>query len=313
MERSFEVPAEGVVDYQYFEVDPGFTQDQWISASEIQPGNRKVVHHCNVFLKDPNSRSEVDETGELGSYCLDAMTPGSPPMLLPPGTAKRIPAGWHLLFVVHYSPVGTRQTDRTSIGLVLADRSKIRKEVATNLVFDPELRIPPREPNHRVERSRRFDDDVLLLALFPHMHLRGKSFRYEALYPDGRSEILLDVPRYDFRWQNRYELAEPKRLPAGTTLRCVAYFDNSSANPDNPDPNVEVRTGKQSWEEMFNGYHDIVLADQDLTKPEPSTTRFFKLAQKSTRRIFPFAGLFCLVPAWFLWKKIRREDATTSA
>jgi hypothetical protein len=140
------------------------------------------------------------------------------------------------------------------------------------------------------------------------MHVRGKSFRYEAIFPDGREEILLDVPRYDFRWQNRYELAEPKALPAGTVLRCTAHFDNSSGNPDNPDPNVEVRTGKQSWEEMFNGYHDIVLADEDRTKPASLGRQGIRWARKSSSVILRFGGLLCLIPAWLLWKRIRRSS-----
>ena len=293
MNREFAVPAEGVVDYQIFEVDPGFTTDRWIAAAEIRPGNRKVVHHCNVFLKAPGSLGEMDTAGELGSYCLAAMTPGSPPMILPQGMAKRIPAGWRLLFVVHYSPIGTAQVDRTSIGLVFADASKVKKEVATNVLVDPDLRIPPHAPNHRVERTRRFDEDVLLLAMFPHMHLRGKSFRYEAIYPDGREEILLDVPRYDFNWQNRYELAEPKRLPAGTTLRCVAHFDNSTGNPANPDPSALVKAGQQSWEEMFNGYYDIVLADQDLTRPEPWSRSLAISARTAFQSASMLIGLAC--------------------
>ena len=159
------------------------------------------------------------------------------------------------------------QTDRTSLGLVFADSKTVKQEVATKLLLDEDLRIPPHAAKHRVEKSYRFDDDVLLLALFPHMHLRGKSFRYEAVYPDGNTEILLDVPRYDFNWQNRYELAEPKRLPAGTTLRCTAHYDNSAGNPFNPDPSATVRAGPQSWDEMFNGYFDVALAEQDLTRP----------------------------------------------
>ena len=102
--------------------------------------------------------------------------------------------------------------------------------------------------------------------MFPHMHLRGKSFRYEAAYPNGTSETLLFVPQYDFNWQHRYVLATPKRIPAGTTLRCIAHYDNSAANPANPDPNATVLTGKQSSDEMFNGYFDVALADQDLTQ-----------------------------------------------
>jgi peroxiredoxin len=281
MPRSFTVPAQGVLDYQYFEVDPGFREDRWIRAAEIQPGNRRVVHHCNVFLKAPGSLNNVDSSGDLGSYCLAATTPGAPPMTLPDGMAKRIPAGWRIVFVVHYSPIGTVQTDRTRIGLVFAEPASVRKEVATNLLLDPALCIPPHAADHRVERSRRFDADVLLLSMFPHMHLRGKSFRYEALYPDGRAEILLDVPHYDFNWQNRYELAQPKRLPAGTVLRCVAHYDNSDANPANPDPGATVRTGRQSWHEMFNGYYDIALADQDLTSPSARLDALLGSLQRS--------------------------------
>ena len=103
--------------------------------------------------------------------------------------------------------------------------------------------------------------------MFPHMHARGKSFRYDATFPDGRTETLLSVPRFDFGWQGRYDLAEPRRLPAGTTLRCVATYDNSAANPGNPDPAVTVHAGPQSWEEMFNGYYEIARADEDLARP----------------------------------------------
>lgn len=264
--RPFTVPAEGVVEYQFFEVDPGFREDRWVRGVEVRPSNRRVVHHCNVFLKPPGVDSLVEE-GSLGSYCLAAMAVGTPPLLLPEGMAKRIPAGWRLVFVLHYAPVGSVQTDQTSLGLVFADPKTVRKEVATKVLLDMDLCIPPRAADHRVEHAHTFDRDVLLLAMFPHMHLRGKSFRYEAAYPDGAREVLLDVPRFDFNWQNRYELAEPKRLPAGTALRCVAHYDNSADNPNNPDPDATVRTGQQSWDEMFNGYFEFALADQDLTRP----------------------------------------------
>src|SRR5205807_1854307 len=154
---------------------------------------------------------------------------------------------------------------------------KVQKEVATKLLVDEDLCIPPHAADHRVEKSCRFPKDALLLSFFPHMHLRGKSFRYEADYPDGSQEILLDVPRYDFNWQNKYVLAEPKFLPAGTVLRCVAHYDNSRNNPNNPDPDATVRAGKQSWDEMFNGYFDFVLAEQDLTQP-PSAALMLRAA-----------------------------------
>ncbi len=287
--RPFTVPADGVVEYQYFEVDPGFTEDRWVKAAEIRPGNRAVVHHCTVFLKPPGADGAKAQ-GKLGSVCLAATAPGTPPLVLPEGMAKKVPAGWRFLFVLHYTPVGSAQTDRTSLGLVFADPKTVKKEVATHLLYDEDLAIPPRAANHRVEKAWQAPADVLLLAMFPHMHLRGKSFRYQAEYPGGATEVLLDVPRYDFNWQHRYVLAEPKRLPAGTVLRCVAVYDNSEANPANPDPAATVRAGKQSWDEMFNGYFDWCLADQDRARPA-SPAEAFARAVGALLRPAPLAAL----------------------
>jgi peroxiredoxin len=260
------IPAQGVMEYQIIDVDPKFHEDKWVRAVEVRPGNRAVVHHCNVFLKPPGGDGAV-EGGSLGSYCLAAMAPGTPPLALPEGMAKVIPAGWHLQFVLHYTPVGSPQTDQTSIGLLFADAQSVKQEVATKLLYDPDLLIPPGVPDYQVVRTYEFPEDSLLLAMFPHMHLRGKSFRYEVYYPDGSNEVLLDVPNYDFKWQNRYELAEPKRLPRGAILRCTAHYDNSADNPANPDPSAQVHAGQQSWDEMFNGYFEIARADEGLTKP----------------------------------------------
>jgi peroxiredoxin len=267
MAEPFRVPAEGTIEYQLFEVDPGFRAPTWVRAAEVRPGNRAVVHHVTVFLKPPGA-PDVMAQGRLGSYCLAAYAVGTPPTAYPDGMAKLVPPGWHVVFVIHYQAVGSPQTDRTRLGLILADPRHVRREVATHLLYDPDLCIPPHAADHVVTKSWCAEADVLLVALFPHMHLRGRSFRYEAVYPDGREEILLDVPRYDFGWQDRYELAEPKRLPAGTVVRCTAHYDNSAGNPANPDPSATVRTGTQSWEEMFNGYIDFALADQDMTRAD---------------------------------------------
>jgi peroxiredoxin len=303
----FTVPADGVVEYQYIEVDPGFTKDRWVKAAEIRPGNRAVVHHCTVFLKPPGI-DEPRAAGKLGSHCLAATAPGTPPLLLPDGMAKRIPAGSRLLFVMHYTPIGTVQTDRTSIGLVFADPKEVRKEVATHLLYDDDLLIPPRAAGHRVEKTWQAPADILLLAMFPHMHLRGKSFRYEAEYPDGETEVLLDVPAYDFTWQHRYVLEEPKRLPAGTVIRCVAIYDNSTANLANPDPDKEVRAGTQSWDEMFNGYFEWCLADEDLTKARSPGEAFHRLLRTLTRPIVLFSMLGC-VGLLFACRRVRQRSA----
>lgn len=278
MTEPFTVPAEGVIDYQYFSVDPGFTEDRWIQAAEVRPGNRAVVHHCNVFLQPPGS-PDIEEQGELGSCWLATFVPGASPLILPEGMAKRVPAGWRLVFGMHYTAIGSVQTDRTCIGLKFADPRTVKKEVATKTMFDLQLCIPPRAAAHEVSQTWQINRDVLLLSMFPHLHLRGKSFRYEAIYPDGRGEILLDVPHYDFNWQHRYELAEPKRLPAGSRLRCTAVYDNSADNPANPDPDAEVHDGPQSWDEMFRGYFDVALTEEDLTRPTPALVQAWRIAR----------------------------------
>jgi hypothetical protein len=182
----------------------------------------------------------------------------------PAGMAKRIPAGWQLSFMMHYTPIGKPQKDRTSIGLSFADPRAVRQEVATHCLIDETLTIPPHAKDFLVVKSWTAPADVVLLSLFPHMHLRGRAFLYEAMHPDGRTETLLDVPRFDYAWQHRYEFASPRRFPMGTTIRCTGVYDNSNDNPANPDPNVAVRAGQQVWDEMFNGYFDWAIADQDL-------------------------------------------------
>ncbi|MFL5244455.1 MAG: redoxin domain-containing protein [Gemmataceae bacterium] len=298
----FTVPAEGLIDYQYFEVDPGFTEDKWVQQAEIRPGNRAVVHHCTVFLKPPGGEAAV-MVGELGSVCLAATAPGTPPLVLKEGLAKRIPAYWHFVFVIHYTTNGTEQIDQTSIGLVFADPKQVKKEVATNIVLDTNLNIPPHEADYRVEHTSSCNKDVLLLALFPHMHLRGKSFRYEAEYPDGAREILLDVPHYDFNWEHRYELADPKLLPAGTILHVVAHYDNSAKNPFNPDPDATVHTGSQITDEMFNGYMELALADQDMSKPAMVWDKLRAAARFTFR-----PGIVLLAGAAFLMFRLIRNS-----
>jgi peroxiredoxin len=265
--QPFQVPASGIIDYQTIEVDPGFKDDVWVQEAEIRPGNRRVVHHATVYLRPPGAPSLAYQQGELQSFCLCAYAMGTPPMLLPDGMAKKVPAGWQLVFVIHYVTTGAPQTDQTKIGLRLLDAKQVRKEVATNLFISYEFTIPPHQPDFVLTQSRTFNKDVVLLALFPHMHLRGVSFQYDAKYPDGRTETLLSVPKWDIEWQHRYVFTEPKRLPAGTVLTATGRYDNSSANPNNPDPTAAVSVGPRTEDEMFNGYYDFCLADQDLTKP----------------------------------------------
>lgn len=260
--KPYRVPATGVIEYQYFTVDPGFKEDKYINAAEIRIGNRAVVHHVIVALEHEGKPPH----GSIDSEWITACAPGSPPLKLPRGYAKVIPAGSKLIFQMHYTPNGTVAEDISSVGFKFVDKAKVKKLVATREVINERLRIPAGADNHEVVAFEQAPADLILLTMFPHMHLRGKSFRYTAMYPDGKSEILLDVPNYDFNWQNGYHLEEPKLIPKGTVLKCVAHFDNSENNIANPDPTKVVRWGDQTWEEMMIGYVDVALANQDLTK-----------------------------------------------
>ncbi|MGD9853715.1 MAG: redoxin domain-containing protein [Planctomycetaceae bacterium] len=258
VDEPFTVQAEGKVRYQHFHIDPQFTEDKWVKAVEIQPGNRQVVHHILMFAVPAGSGREAVPGGATGYD--GAYVPGVRTIPYPDGMAKRIPAGSILVFQVHYTPIGTEQQDQSRVGIVFADPDEIEYEVRSISAVNSDLDIPPQEANYRAEAtSRRMRNDVQLLELNAHMHLRGKSFHYEAVYPDGTTETLLDIPRYDFNWQTAYRLIEPKTLPTGTRIHCVAHFDNSEANLNNPDPSTKVRWGEQTWEEMLIGYFDIAI------------------------------------------------------
>ncbi|HVA50839.1 MAG TPA: redoxin domain-containing protein [Pirellulales bacterium] len=248
-EEPVKVQAEGTVAYQYYTVDPGFTEDKWIKAAECRPDNRGVVHHIVAFFVPPGEKLRDGVRGAMVGYA-----PGMPPTCFDDGTAMFVPAGSRVIFQMHYTPNGSEQLDRSSLGLVFADPATVTRRIGGGMAGNRFFQIPPGADNFEVRSHHHFDNDALLLTMTPHMHLRGKSFRYEAAYPDGTREVLLDIPHYDFNWQLRYRLAEPKLLPKGTTLECIAHFDNSADNLANPDPTKPVRWGDQTWEEMMIGY-----------------------------------------------------------
>jgi peroxiredoxin len=257
MEKPFDVPADAGRDgvpYQHFVVPTNLTEDTWVSAAEVLPGNRQVVHHVIVYVVPPES------DGRRNRIFLVAYVPGLRTEPMPEQSAKLIPAGSKLLFELHYTPNGSPQVDQTKVGLVLADPTKIEREVVTSELGNLRFAIPPGEANHVVTAtSRAVPQDVTLLSLSPHMHLRGKAFRYELVSPKGEREVLLDVPAYDFNWQTRYVLAEPRELLAGSVIYCRAAYDNSEKNLANPDPTKTVRWGDQSWDEMMLGYFDVIM------------------------------------------------------
>jgi len=304
MPTAFEIPARGTIDYQYFEVQTNFTEDRWLQAGEARAGDRAHVHHIIVSVIEPTGtrrpnvmtvkpilaegqtaaalvpraarelteqqRAGLARAGRFaGANMLVNWAVGEDAPIHPEGLAKRIPAGSTLLFQIHYTTNGTPGTDRSKVGFIFAKQPPER-EVRTGAIANPAFAIPPGEGNHLVEAEASFTSDVKIWTMHPHMHFRGKDMTYTATYPDGRSEVVLRVPKYDFHWQTDYWLKEPITLPKGSTLRVTAHFDNSTANRDNPNPKETVRWGDQTWEEMMIGFMTYTVEGQS---PSSSTAR----------------------------------------
>jgi peroxiredoxin/mono/diheme cytochrome c family protein len=259
--EAFDVPATGVVDLQNFMVDPGWHEDRWVAGIEPRPGIQSIVHHILVFAIQPGESIPVLRPHDC---FLAAYAPGYHPEALPLGYARKVKAGSQLIFNVHYTPDGLPHKDRSYVGFKFVDPRSVRREVLICGAMNTTLEIPAGAANYKIESQYEFKHDSLLLMMSPHMHYRGKDFLYEALYPDGRREILLSVPRYDFDWQTMYRLAGPKLMPQGTILHCVAHFDNSAENLSNPDPSTTVRFGWQSFEEMMIGFFEMAPAREGV-------------------------------------------------
>jgi hypothetical protein len=250
MPTEFNVPASGAIDYQYFPVPTNFTEDKWVEAVEVRPGDRAAVHHAIVVVDSGNAAR--------GQEYLAGYAPGMTPQFWKPGQARLIHAGSYLVFQMHYQATGKPTKDRTKIGLIFAKKPATEQIVGLQAAAHW-LSIPPNEPDYRVQAMEKIQETCYLVGMRAHMHLRGKSFTFRALYPNGESEILLDIPKYDFNWQPYYYLETPKLLPKGTRIEATAVFDNSPNNPFNPNPNTSVFWGPQTWDEMMIGWFDIAV------------------------------------------------------
>ena len=247
----FEVPAEGTVEYQYFVVDPKFEEDKWVSAAQIIPGNRAVVHHSIVFIRPPD--------GQLGQGLnfLEAYVPGQVPGEHVATRARKIPAGSKLVFQQHYTPNGKTETDLTKLGLIFVDEEEVTEELMTLVAINQDFEIHPHQAGLTVTAKIPWlPPGGKLLSVSPHMHYRGKSFVASAISGDSKRP-LLSVPNYDFNWQHNYEFAEALNLDGLREIEISISFDNSTNNPFNPDPDQYVVWGDQTWEEMAVGFFNI--------------------------------------------------------
>jgi hypothetical protein len=290
MTTEFHIPAEGVIPYKYFAVPTNFTEDKYVQLAEIRSGDRAHVHHVIVSVRYPGT-VELPPAGELTPERLAALrqaganaqarpasaedsdgrlvgwAPGEAPQTMRPGQAKLIKKGSVLIFQVHYTTNGEPGKDRTSVGLIFS-KVPVEKRVITAGATARNLVIPPGDPHYESTATFTFKEDSHIDSLHPHMHVRGKDFKYTLVYPDGTSKVLLFVPRFDFGWQLTYFFKEEVAAPKGSRLEVVAHHDNSIKNKYNPDPTATVRWGDQTWDEMMIGYLDYTIDKQDLRRPQ---------------------------------------------
>lgn len=257
------IPATGILDYRHIKVKVPFEDDVWIKGVVARPDNKRVVHHIIVRVREPGQDEDNPDDAFLIGWA-----PGAPDIFFPENTGKKIKKGSVLDFEMHYTVSGREETDRSGIALYF-HKDKPGLTLKTHAAYNFDFEIPPHANAFPAQATYTFKTDAMLYDLSPHMHLRGSWFKYEAFYPNGKRETLLNVPRYDFNWQHTYRLKQPKRMPAGTVIFCTGGFDNSAVNPHNPDPDINVTWGDQSFDEMFIGFMCIA----ELPKDKQVTSR----------------------------------------
>lgn len=286
MPLDVKVPATGVLDMQNYYVKVPFSEDRFVEAVELRPGNRRVVHHSIVNIVTipdgvpPEALLTGKKQGRTG-WKLIGQAPGKGAESHWPGIAKRISPNSYFEFNMHYTPNGKEETDRSKLGIWFS-KEPIHHEVITSSAAQETYidgkkimrgqlpRIPPNVDNWAINGQMNVKDDITIYSFSPHMHFRGKDMKFVAKYPDGREEILLNVPKYNYEWQLNYEFANPPKVPAGSTITVYAHYDNSKNNPKNPAPDEEVIWGQQSWNEMFIPWMEYSVDKLDLSKQSAS-------------------------------------------
>ena len=269
---AFTTPATGVIPYQMVQVKNPLDHDVWVRAIDYLPGQRAVLHH--VIASAGGERR--------GATSLYNYVPGAEPLEIPPENGILLKAGTTIHFQMHYTPNGQELTDVTKFGLYFMKEPP--KHSYRSMIFaQPKLKIPANTKEHTETAVNTFKEDAVIYSLHPHAHFRGKAASFVAKYPDGREEILLNVPNYDFNWQSTYDLVKPLPVPAGTQIVYTQVFDNSSQNKANPDPNRTVTWGEQTWDEMVFGvirYRNVVEDSKPETSTQPSQEELFSEASE---------------------------------
>ena len=261
---AFDVPANGIVDYQFPVVANPLDKDAWVVAATVVPGNMQAVHH--VLVGSADEPPVQDDLESVFQNYIMGYAPGNESAFMPEGTGVFVPKGGVYQFQMHYTPYGKATTDVTRVGLYFSDQPP-KNFLRNHVVANTKLRIPPNEARHQERAYFEFWHDATIHSLVPHAHYRGRSSYFDLIYPDGTEETILSVPNYDFNWQRTYQFAKPKVVPSGTKIVHRTVYDNSANNPGNPDPSREVTWGLQSEDEML--YGSVSYSWNDETTAEP--------------------------------------------
>jgi hypothetical protein len=272
---------------------------KWVQAIELLPGNTSVLHHVVVYL-GPFGNMDDDETEATDGisrtiYLNEAAkrpagmaerpslggvwVAGSPPSIFPPGTGQPLVAKQLVTLNMHYHPSGTAGTDASKLGFYFGE-GELGKVITTAFGADPGMIIPAEAAEHREEAIYLFGQDSHILSFLPHMHVRGKSMKYTLELPDGRKDVLLSVPEYDYNWQNIYRLEEPIAAPAGSILHVEAVWNNSTSNLANPDPKRTISWGEGTNDEMMVAFFDFIVDEGQKPAPQRQDEYVAKLLSR---------------------------------
>jgi hypothetical protein len=277
-DEDYSLAAEGEDIYRCFVVPADYKEDRYVSAMEVRPGNRSIVHHVIVYIDTSGKARQKDAADPGPGYTsfggvgfsaagtLGGWAPGNLPRRLPPGVGILLPKGADLVFQVHYHRSGKVETDRTKIGVYFAE-GPVDKKMHVLPLLSPILRIPPGEKNYEAKASFPVLFDATVLSVMPHMHLLGRDMTVTATLPDGTEKKLVRVPDWDFNWQTTYVLNQPMKLPRGARVSLVAHYDNSTDNPRNPSNPPRLATwGEETTDEMCIAFIAFTADAEHLTK-----------------------------------------------
>lgn len=278
--ETYNLEAEGRDVYRCFVIPSKYTEDKYVAAMEVRPGNRAVVHHVIAYLDTSGKARELDAAdpgpgyttfggvGFLPAGSLGGWAPGNFPRLLPDGVGTYFPKNSDIILQVHYHKSGKPETDRTRIGLYFCKKPVDKRQRVFPLA-NRNINIPAGESNYVLHASLPIIFNVTLQSVMPHMHLVGKEMTVTATLPDGTEKPLIKISDWDFNWQNTYRFKEPISLPRGSRLDLVARYDNSEGNLRNPsNPPRPVRRGEQTTNEMCMAFLNYTVDSEHLTKGE---------------------------------------------